>query len=247
MKHTLHTLFDIIIGVEIHTQLNLKEKLFSNVTINNTTKQNINSNPIDLGMPGTLPILNLKAIYLSILFGKLIKGKIEKKIKFDRKHYFYPDLSKGYQITQKEHPLIKNGYITLSKNKINIRQVHLEEDTGKLYHKKNTTYSYINYNRAGIALLEIVSEPELTSKDETIEYIKKIYKILTENNICKGKLEKGEFRCDINISFKKKEEQISKNKIEIKNLNSFKSIAEAIDYEIKRQKKLYILKKNIQN
>ena len=178
MKHTLHTLFDIIIGVEIHTQLNLKEKLFSNVTINNTTKQNINSNPIDLGMPGTLPILNLKAIYLSILFGKLIKGKIEKKIKFDRKHYFYPDLSKGYQITQKEHPLIKNGYITLSKNKINIRQVHLEEDTGKLYHKKNTTYSYINYNRAGIALLEIVSEPEMRSSKEAVAYLKAIHTLV---------------------------------------------------------------------
>lgn len=238
--------FKIIMGVEIHTQLNTNYKLFSYTLINTKLKENKNSNEIDKGIPGTLPILNIKVIELAIFFGKLIKGTIENYIKFDRKHYFYPDLPKGYQITQKNFPIIKNGFITLSsKKKIIIQQVHIEEDTGKLNHKIDQNYSYIDYNRSGIALLEIVTKPILTSRDEVIEYIKKIHKLLKRNNISKCRLEKGEFRCDINISLKKK--NIKNYKIEIKNLNSFKSIKESIDYEIKRQKKILTLKKNLTN
>lgn len=240
----------VVIGIEVHAQLNTKIKLFSPMLIKHVKKQNTYSNDIDRGMPGTLPVINKNAIKLAIIFGKIINGKINNYITFDRKHYFYPDLPKGYQITQQNNPIIKNGFINIKTNenfkkKIKIKKANLEEDTGKILHNTQDMYSYIDYNRSGIPLLEIVTEPIITSSTEAINYLKKLHKILKTNKICKGRLELGEFRCDINISMKEKSSNKLNKRVEIKNINSFKFIKNAIEYEIKRQTNIYNENKTI--
>lgn len=235
--------FDIIVGIEVHAQLQTQQKIFSNENMYYKKKPNNYANLIDKSFPGTLPLLNKKAIELAIKFGKLTKSKISKSITFDRKHYFYPDLPKGYQITQQRFPIVQNGMLSITcgnnKKNIRIKQAHLEEDTGKLLYNKSTKYTALDLNRAGVALLEIVTEPTLTTVECVILYLRKLHTLLRKNNICAGKLEAGEFRCDINVSLKKKTDHILRNKVEIKNLNSFKCVENAIKHEILRQSKIY--------
>ena len=231
----------INIGLEIHIQLNTKTKLFSNSSTKFGKKENTQISIIDLGFPGTMPSLNKEVISKAIKFGIAINGKISDIISFDRKHYFYPDLPKGYQITQKEYPIIKNGYVMLeSGKKIFILYAHIEEDAGKLIHNKHNTS--IDFNRAGIPLIEVVSSPNISNEKEAIEYLKYIHSLAKYLNISDANLEEGSFRCDVNISVKDKKSKTLGKKVEIKNINSFKFIKKSILYEIKRQ--INLLEKN---
>ncbi|HFL8794734.1 MAG TPA: Asp-tRNA(Asn)/Glu-tRNA(Gln) amidotransferase subunit GatB [Candidatus Azosocius sp. HAIN] len=228
------------IGLEVHVQLNTKSKIFSTSSTKYNSKPNENISLLDIGLPGTLPVLNKNSIDMALKFGLAIKGNILPISIFDRKNYFYPDLPKGYQISQFFFPIIKNGYINIYNNNkkkiINIDRAHLEEDAAKLSHKNNITE--IDYNRAGIPLLEIVSKPNINSAKEASLYLKKLHNIICNIKICDGKLQEGSFRCDVNISLKEKNNKKLGKKVEIKNINSFKFVENAINYEIKRQKKL---------
>ncbi|QQG46848.1 MAG: Asp-tRNA(Asn)/Glu-tRNA(Gln) amidotransferase subunit GatB [Candidatus Azosocius agrarius] len=228
------------IGLEVHIQLNTKSKIFSKSSTTYNTKPNINISLTDMAIPGTLPILNKNTINMALKFGIAVQGKILPISIFDRKNYFYPDLPKGYQISQFYFPIIKNGHIYIyNKNKkkiINIDRAHLEEDAGKLSHKHNRTE--IDFNRAGIPLLEIVSKPDINSAIEAKKYLKTLHNIVCHINICDGKLQEGSFRCDVNISLKKNDDKTLGTKVEIKNINSFKFVENAINYEIKRQTNL---------
>lgn len=234
------------IGLEIHLQLATKSKMFcscpniASLTDEITYQPNTMVCPICLGHPGTLPTLNEKAVEMALLLGLALNGKIQKKSYFERKNYFYPDLPKGYQISQKRAPLIKEAFLEIFKNskletsKIRIREIHLEEDTAKLYHLEDKTL--IDFNRAGVPLLELVTEPDLHSAREAKEFCQELQRIVRTLGISQANMEKGEMRCEVNIS-------ISSNKklgikVEIKNLNSFKALERAIEYEIKRQTKI---------
>jgi len=226
------------IGLEIHSQLNTKSKIFSNEHIKNSSIPNIDTNIITLAHPGTLPSINQKTIFYIIKIGIICNSKITKKNIFDRKNYFYPDLPKGYQITQYRTPICQGGYIIINKNnkkkKIKINRIHLEEDSGKLIYKDKT---FINFNRAGTPLIEIVTEPEIETSNDAYIFLQEIKKILKYLNICDGNMEKGSIRIDANISIKKNKKRL-KNKIEVKNINSIKNVKNSIDYEIKRQIKI---------
>lgn len=229
------------IGLEIHIEAKTKTKMFCNcLNEPNENRPNKNICPICLGYPGTLPLINKEAINKVILLGLLCHGEVEKFTFFERKHYFYPDLPKGYQISQYQKPIIKNGKITLSNGRvIRIKRIHIEEDTGKLYHYKD--YSLVDYNRAGVPLIELVTEPDITNSQEAYEFAKKLREILVFNEISNASMEKGHLRLEANISVSKKPDRLG-TKVEIKNLNSFKSLKDSIDYEIKRQTNL--IKKN---
>lgn len=225
------------IGLEIHIEAKTKTKMFCGC-LNEPDEKEPNKNvcPICLGYPGTLPLLNKTAINKVMLLGLLLEGEIERFTFFERKHYFYPDLPKGYQISQYQKPIIKNGKIALSSNKnIRIRRIHIEEDTGKLYHHAN--HSLVDYNRAGVPLIELVTEPDITNSQEAFEFAKKLREILVFNDISDASMEKGHLRLEANISLARHTNELG-TKVEIKNLNSFKSLKESIDYEIKRQTEL---------
>lgn len=232
-----------IIGIEVHAQLHTKIKMFSPGTTSYKKPANTYISIIDKGIPGTLPSLNKEAVYLAIKLGVLLRANISETLEFDRKHYYYQDLPKGYQITQHRSPIITNGTLLISNGtilkNIVIRQAHLEEDTGKLDYNKTSKYCFIDLNRCGIPLIEIVTEPIMETAEEAVLYLKTLHSILVKNNICLGRLETGEFRCDINISIKNKDTNILNNKVELKNLNSFKNIKKAIEYEIERQTLIY--------
>ncbi|WP_339045005.1 Asp-tRNA(Asn)/Glu-tRNA(Gln) amidotransferase subunit GatB [Candidatus Zinderia endosymbiont of Aphrophora alni] len=235
----------IKIGIETHIRLLTKTKIFSNTSNKFGEKPNTLVNAIDLALPGTLPTINKKTIKLALKFGIAISGKISSNLLFCRKNYFYPDLPKGYQITQYKKPIIKGGKISFFNEKNNIRTIklisaHLEEDSGKIFHKYYKNMIGIDYNRSGNALLEVVTKPMIKSSYEAVKYLKTLYNIVTWLNICDGNLQNGSFRSDINISINKNKKN-NGIKCEIKNLNSFKFIKNAIDYEFIRQKK--ILKK----
>ena len=197
-----------------------------------------------MGYPGTLPVLNEKAVELAIKAGLALGGTIDPSCKFDRKQYFYPDLPKGYQISQFDKPIITGGKLFALDKEINITRAHMEEDAGKLVHASadegrlhGSEYSLVDLNRAGTPLLEIVSEPEITSADEAVAYVKELRKLLVALDICDGNMQEGSLRCDINISLNKPGEGFG-TRAEIKNVNSFRSISRAIEYEYKRQSKL---------
>ncbi|CEI58799.1 Asp-tRNA(Asn)/Glu-tRNA(Gln) amidotransferase subunit GatB [Candidatus Portiera aleyrodidarum] len=228
--------WETIIGIETHIQLSTKSKLFSNSSTKFCIYPNKQICNLDIGMPGVLPKLNKKALALAIRFGLIINTKIYNKSIFERKNYFYPDLPKGYQISQKKKPILGYGKISIDLEKyqtIYIDHVNLEEDAGKLLHYKNK--SAIDFNRSGIPLLEIITKPSLLTYKEVISYLKYLNKIVKYINISDANLAKGEMRCDINISIRKKGNKKNNNYIEIKNLNSYKNIKNAILYETKRQ------------
>ena len=232
--------YKITIGLEVHAQVASKKKLFSNAPVSSLEDANTAVSFVDCGMPGMLPVLNFDCIELAVKTGLAINAEINKKSQFDRKHYFYPDLPQGYQITQLYEPIVKNGYIEIETSdeltkKIRIKQIHLEQDAGKLVHDKKEGCSYIDYNRSGIPLMEIVSEPDLSSIEEVMLYIKSLRAILREVGSSDADMEKGNFRCDVNISLNELDDTEWGTRCEIKNLNSFKSIAKAIEYEANRQ------------
>lgn len=214
------------IGLEIHAQLKTKSKMFCGCANNpDEIKPNINICPVCLGHPGVLPVINKKAINQVLKTGKALNCQLAEKSHFDRKSYFYPDLPKGYQISQYKFPLCENGEL----NKIRIRRIHLEEDTGKLTHKKNQ--SLIDFNRGGTPLMELVTEPDIRSAKQAKKFCKDLQLILRYLGVSDANMEKGEMRCEVNISLN------MGTKVEIKNLNSFKSVEKSIEFEISRQKK----------
>jgi aspartyl-tRNA(Asn)/glutamyl-tRNA(Gln) amidotransferase subunit B len=229
--------YDAVIGIETHVQLKTQSKIFSSDSTNFNASDNENTSPVTVGMPGTLPVINKKAIEYSIKTGLALNCTIRKKSVFARKNYFYPDLPKGYQISQYDQPLCENGQLTFmvegKERKVSITRAHMEEDAGKSTHHGD--YTLINLNRAGIPLLEIVSGPEMTSGIEASEYGRAIRQIVRYLNICDGNLEEGSMRCDVNISVKKIGIQKLGTKVEIKNINSFRFIEKAVEYEIDRQ------------
>jgi len=231
-----------VIGLEIHVQLNTKSKIFSSASTNFGAKQNTQACAIDLGLPGVLPVLNEQAVLMAIKFGLAIGGKISDNSIFARKNYFYPDLPKGYQISQYEIPIVLGGSVNIKFEnkikKINITRAHLEEDAGKSIHDLYENESAIDLNRAGTPLIEIVSEPEMTSAGEAIQYLKKIHSLVKYLDISDGNMEEGSFRCDANISLKKSGSKILGTRAEIKNINSFKFVENAINFEINRQSQI---------
>jgi len=231
--------YELTIGLEVHAQVASQTKLFSPAPVMPLAEQNTCVDFIDAGMPGMLPLLNFFCIEQAVKTGLAINAEINKLSHFDRKHYFYPDLPQGYQITQFYEPIVKNGYLEItledaSKKKIRIKQIHLEQDAGKLIHDKKAGKTLIDLNRAGVALMEIVSEPDIKSIHEANEYVKTLRAILREVGSSDADMEKGNFRCDVNISIAPIGSNILGTRCEIKNLNSFKSITRAIEYEIER-------------
>lgn len=230
-------MFEVVIGLEVHTQLNTNTKIFCSCATSFGEEANINVCPTCLALPGALPVLNKEAVRKAISFGKAVNATINKKSVFNRKNYFYPDLPKAYQISQFEIPIVENGelFIELNgqKKRIGITRAHLEEDAGKNIHEDGR--SLVDLNRAGTPLLEIVSEPDLRSSDEAVAYLKKLHSILRFLNISDANMQEGSFRCDANVSIRPKGDTKLYTRVEIKNLNSFKFIQKAIDYEVERQ------------
>lgn len=234
------------IGLEIHVELNSKTKMFC-PCLNDSLEIHPNQNicPICLGHPGTLPVANKAAIESVIKVGLALNGVPQSHFKFDRKNYFYPDLPKGYQISQYQFPIILGGYITIDNRKIRIKRIHLEEDTARLLHDNEEDVSLIDFNRAGVPLMELVTEPDITSAKEAKNFCQELQLILRYLNISNADLEKGEMRCEVNISLSEPNSNNLGTKVEIKNLNSFKAVEEAIEYEIKRQSKILKDKKEV--
>ncbi|UOE63592.1 Asp-tRNA(Asn)/Glu-tRNA(Gln) amidotransferase subunit GatB [Mycoplasmopsis bovis] len=228
--------FETIIGIEIHLELNTKTKMFSPSKIDFEADANTTVNQIDLGYPGTLPLLNKEAVISGVKLAKALSMTIDNELHFDRKNYFYPDLPKGYQITQFYRPIGSNGHFVINtesgRKKINIERIHLEEDTARQYHGEKTK---LDYNRAGVPLIEIVSYPEISSADEAVAYVDMIRRIALSLGISSAKMEQGSLRADVNISLRPKGYKGFGTKVEIKNMNSFRAIRNAIEYEIKLQ------------
>ena len=232
-------MWETVIGLEIHVQLATDSKLFSSSSTNFGSEQNTQASIIDLAMPGVLPVLNKKAVNMAIMFGLAVDAKIADKSIFARKNYFYPDLPKGYQISQYELPVVYDGKLEINvdgKSKtVGITRAHLEEDAGKSIHDLFDGESAIDLNRAGTPLIEIVSEPDMRSAKEAVTYLKKIHSIVKSLGISDGNMEEGSFRCDANISLRKPGEDYG-IRAEIKNINSFRFVENAINYEVDRQK-----------
>ena len=235
-------MWESVIGLEIHVQLNTKSKIFSPASTDFGAPQNTQACAIDLGMPGVLPVLNEEAVVMAIKFGIAVGSDILDNSIFARKNYFYPDLPKGYQISQYEIPIVSGGsmeIITNGKSKIvNLTRAHLEEDAGKSIHDLYPNESAIDLNRAGTPLIEIVSEPEMANADEAVQYLKNIHSLVQYLEISDGNMQEGSFRCDANISLKKKDSDILGTRAEIKNINSFKYVEGAINHEIERQSEI---------
>ena len=230
--------YEAVIGLEVHTQLLTKSKLFCGDSTKFGNPPNTNVSAISLAHPGTLPKMNEKAVELAIKLGLAFNCDIVRDNFFARKNYFYPDLPKGYQISQHTTPICKNGRIPISVNgeerNILLNRIHLEEDAGKSVHDVDENYTCIDLNRAGVPLLEIVSEPDLYSSEEAFAYVTEIRKMVRHLDICDGNMEEGSMRCDANISVRLKGEKKLGTKVEVKNLNSIRNVKKAIDYEIDR-------------
>ena len=239
-----------VIGLEIHVQLSTESKIFSNAPTKFGIEQNSQASIIDLGLPGVLPVLNEKVIEMAVKFGCSINAEISNTAIFARKNYFYPDLPNGYQFSQLDDPKVGQGSVEIECNKekklIGITRAHLEEDAGKSIHDKYDSSSAIDLNRAGTPLLEIVSEPDLRSAKEAVAYLKKIHSIVTFLDISDGDMSQGSLRCDANVSIRKKGESEYGCRTEIKNINSFKFVEKAINFEILRQIKIKNLNKEIE-
>ena len=231
--------WESVIGLEIHVQLNTKSKLFSGASTDFGAEPNTQACNIDLGLPGVLPVLNEEVLKMAVKFGLAINATINSPTNFARKNYFYPDLPKGYQISQLDDPIVEGGSIDIiteeKTKKIGITRAHLEEDAGKSLHEDYEGMTGVDLNRAGTPLLEIVSEPDIRSAEEAVAYLKKIHSLVRYLNISDGNMAEGSMRCDANVSVRKKGDANLGTRTEIKNVNSFKFVERAINYEIKRQ------------
>lgn len=226
--------YKIKVGMEVHVELKTKSKMFCDCANNSEEKEpNLNVCPVCMGYPGTLPVANRKAIESVILAGLAMNCKINKVTKFDRKNYFYPDIPKGYQISQYDLPIAYEGELAIGKKTIGITRIHLEEDTGKLQHPKGSDYSLVDYNRAGAPLMELVTEPDIKTAEEAKKFCQELQLLLRYLGIADANMEKGEMRCEVNISISK--DKKDGTKVEVKNLNSFKAVERSILYEAKRQ------------
>jgi aspartyl-tRNA(Asn)/glutamyl-tRNA(Gln) amidotransferase subunit B len=231
--------FETVIGLEVHAQLRTDSKIFATSPSTSGDDPNANTDPVTLGLPGCLPVLNRRAVEFAIKLGLATGSDIAERSVFARKHYFYPDLPKGYQISQYEEPICIGGEVTIrvegEARKIPLTRIHLEEDAGKSTHSDNEPSSLVDLNRAGVPLVEIVSEPELRSPEEAVAYLKQLRQILRYLDVCDGNMEAGNFRCDANISLRPLGATELGTKVEVKNLNSFRFVERALEHEISRQ------------
>jgi len=230
--------YEIVVGLEVHAQLLTKSKLFCGDSIEYGSEPNTQVSPITLAHPGTLPKMNKKAIEFAIKMGLACHCEIERQNYFARKNYFYPDLPKGYQVSQHTTPICKEGFVKIKsekeEKKIRLNRIHMEEDAGKSLHDVDENNTCIDYNRAGTPLIEIVSEPDIRSSDEAYSYLTELRKLVRYLEVCDGNMEEGSFRCDANISVRKKGDPKLGTRVEVKNLNSIRNVKRAIDFEAKR-------------
>ncbi|MGB5716777.1 MAG: Asp-tRNA(Asn)/Glu-tRNA(Gln) amidotransferase subunit GatB, partial [Gammaproteobacteria bacterium] len=232
--------WETVIGLEIHTQLATRSKIFSGAPTQYGAEPNTQACAVDLGLPGVLPVLNAEVVRMAAMFGLATHSTVAPRSVFARKNYFYPDLPKGYQISQFELPIVHDGYLDIeledgSSKRIGITRAHLEEDAGKSLHESYLGKTGIDLNRAGTPLLEIVSEPDIRSAKEAVAYMKKIHSLVRYLGISDGNMQEGSFRCDANISMRPKGQQAFGTRAEIKNINSFRFVEQAINYEVERQ------------
>ena len=232
--------WETVIGLEIHVQLNTNSKIFSGASTSYGSEQNTNTSLVDLGYPGVLPVLNKDAVMMAIKFGLAIDAEISRRSIFARKNYFYPDLPKGYQISQYELPIVQGGSLEIklndgTKKVIGITRAHLEEDAGKSIHDKFNNETAIDLNRAGTPLLEIVSEPDIRSAEEASSYMQQIHQLVRYLKISDGNMQEGSFRCDANVSVRPSGQADFGTRAEVKNINSFRFVENAINYEVERQ------------
>ena len=232
--------FEPVIGLEIHVELKTKSKMFSSAPVTYGKEANTQTAPLDLGFPGTLPVVNKQAVIDAIRVSNALHMSIDHELHFDRKNYFYSDLPKGYQITQDRRPIGSHGYLEIvvngEKKRIGIQRLHMEEDTCKQLHFKN--FTLLNYNRAGTPLVEIVSEPEIRSGEEAMKYVEMIRSIVVFSEVSDGKMEEGSLRCDVNVSIRPVGTKEFGTKVEVKNINSITYVKNAIDFEVKRQQEI---------
>lgn len=235
-------IYEVVIGVEVHAQLRTKSKMFCGCGTTFGLPANSQTCPVCLGLPGTLPVINKVAVEMAVRAGLALNCTIGEQNRFARKNYFYPDLPKGYQISQYEAPICEHGWIEIAagdgKKRIRIRRAHLEEDAGKNVHETGTSGSRVDLNRAGTPLLEIVTEPDMRSADEVVDYLKGLRDVLMYLEVCDGNMDEGSFRCEPNLSLRPLGQKEFGIKVELKNINSFKFVKDAIEYEIKRQTKV---------
>jgi aspartyl-tRNA(Asn)/glutamyl-tRNA(Gln) amidotransferase subunit B len=232
--------WETVIGLEIHTQLATKSKIFSGASTTYGAEPNTQACAVDLGLPGVLPVLNAEVVRMAAMFGLATHSTVAPRSVFARKNYFYPDLPKGYQISQFELPIVHDGYLDIEledgrSKRIGITRAHLEEDAGKSLHEAYLGKTGIDLNRAGTPLLEIVSEPDIRSAREAVAYMKKIHSLVRYLGISDGNMQEGSFRCDANVSVRPKGQQAFGTRTEIKNINSFRFVEQAINYEVERQ------------
>jgi aspartyl-tRNA(Asn)/glutamyl-tRNA(Gln) amidotransferase subunit B len=231
--------YEPVIGLEVHCQLATRSKLFCGCSTQFGAAPNQNTCPVCLGLPGVLPVLNEEVLRFSLRIGIALGCAIRNKSQFARKNYFYPDLPKGYQISQYDKPILEGGTVTIDTangvRAIQLTRIHIEEDAGKTIHVDGVNESHVDLNRAGVPLIEIVSEPELRSADEAVTYLKEIHNIVRYLGICDGHMEQGSFRCDANVSIRPVGETTLGTRTELKNINSFNHVKRAIEYEISRQ------------
>ena len=234
--------FEPVIGLEVHAQLKTKTKIFCACSTSFGAPPNTHTCPVCLGMPGVLPVLNKKVVEYALRMALATHCEITRESRFARKNYFYPDLPKGYQISQYELPIARHGFVDIEVagdlRRIGITRIHMEEDAGKLGHDPDRPVSMVDFNRTGVPLIEIVSEPDLRRPEEAGSYLKQLRSIVRYLGICDGNLEEGSFRCDANISIRPKDTQPLGTRTEIKNLNSFKHVEKALQYEISRQREV---------
>ena len=231
--------YEVVIGLEVHAELSTKTKIFCNCSTEFGAEPNAHTCPICMAMPGTLPVLNEKVVEYAVKAGLATNCSISKDSKNDRKNYFYPDLPKSYQISQFDKPLCNNGYIEIeddegNKKQVRILRIHIEEDAGKLNHNEFSEGSLVDLNRAGVPLIEIVSEPDIRSAKEADQYLRKLKSTLEYIEVSDCKMQEGSFRADVNVSVHKPGTPFG-TRCEMKNMNSFKSISRAIEYEVQRQ------------
>ena len=236
--------FETVIGLEVHAQLKTKSKIFCGCTTAFGNPPNTNTCPVCLGMPGVLPVLNKKVVEFAMKMALATNCAIGPLNQFARKNYFYPDLPKGYQISQFDLPIAEHGWVEVEtggrSRRIGLTRIHMEEDAGKLIHDEREPVSYVDLNRTGVPLIEIVSEPDIRSPEEAAAYLKKLHAILRYLDICDGNMQEGSFRCDANISLRPVGQQELGTRTELKNMNSFKNVQKALEFEVRRQRDLLL-------